>query len=697
MNMQKMVSFWSFLLQMILFCGLFFHFGTIYADEASSANVFFNPQTTEIAAGSEFSVSVNISNVSDIEMSAFDVLYDPFKISFVSAQNGDFLCNNAQEDLMTATSTYLDDPTLEDLMVSCNSSSGPMDGGGKLVTLTFKALSEGNTNLSFLSYEDSSLLNSEWSPIVATWNNGIVTVTPELVLPTILPDITAPSIPSEFSVVPLDSSSSMLSWASSTDSIVNGRETSGVAGYKIYHCETTECTPSGEPIIIYTLSYSHTGLTASSTYAYAISSFDTTGNESPLSETIQINTFPEPTPTPSTSVSLSPAFTETIVGSIFSVSVAIADVVNLFGTAFDVLYDPTKLVFVSAEKGHFLENDSVETMKNTAVNPAGTLIVGYSRLAVDGIPTGVSGSGALMTLTFRALDVGQTTLAFKNNTLINTNTYPENTTQATWSSASVNISSLTEVSSSSVSGGGGGVGGGGVGGGGGSAPVLLPFSVSEESIQVNTTLDGAVISWETTHPSTGQVIYSAEGQNHVLNLMNNSENAPKYGYASTTEEFDTNPKKTSHFAVLTGLSQGTTYYYRVISRGSFSVSEESSFITKGVSIKTHPESVAVLPLKETQILSSSSTLKMILNNTKTDSTEENSLQTEKIQETAASFLEEEKPIQSDIENKTPKEQQLAAVGVNIETPHKMQIILLGCGFCITLFWWLSRLQKKKEH
>jgi len=125
---------------------------------------------------------------------------------------------------------------------------------------------------------------------------------------------------------------------------------------------------------------------------------------------------------------------------------------------------------------------------------------------------------------------------------------------------------------------------GGGGGGGGSAPLII----YEETVSdVGDTW--VIITWKTKISGTdfpylasSQVIYSREGEVHTLDLTDTSGTPPKYGYAHTTPEYDTNPKVTSHSVTITGLNSGTTYYYRTVSHASLVISTEYSFTTLGV-------------------------------------------------------------------------------------------------------------------
>ena len=81
---------------------------------------------------------------------------------------------------------------------------------------------------------------------------------------------------------------------------------------------------------------------------------------------------------------------------------------------------------------------------------------------------------------------------------------------------------------------------------------------SEASANAETT--SVTVTWTTSHPATSRVIYDITSHNPI------TEPAPNYGYASSTVE-DSN-MVTSHSVTVSGLTEGTAYFFRPISHGS---------------------------------------------------------------------------------------------------------------------------------
>jgi hypothetical protein len=82
------------------------------------------------------------------------------------------------------------------------------------------------------------------------------------------------------------------------------------------------------------------------------------------------------------------------------------------------------------------------------------------------------------------------------------------------------------------------------------------------------------VTWETNKPATSRVVYDTASHPDLGSASN-------YGYANSTAEQDIDPKVSSHSVGLSGLTAGTTYYYRVISAASpETVGAEQTFSTQ---------------------------------------------------------------------------------------------------------------------
>jgi hypothetical protein len=129
------------------------------------------PATKNIGNGQEFTLDVVLSEGNDIFGFQFDVEYDPDVIEFVKAEEGTFLNNNG------ADSTFcLDEKLSEGLvknLVCTRLGRGSVNGDGVIEKLTFKALSEGRSDVSLKNVRIS---NSVPEQVEATISDGEVIV-----------------------------------------------------------------------------------------------------------------------------------------------------------------------------------------------------------------------------------------------------------------------------------------------------------------------------------------------------------------------------------------------------------------------------------------------------------------------------------------------------------------------------------------
>ena len=114
------------------------------------------------------------------------------------------------------------------------------------------------------------------------------------------PDITPPLVPSGLAATPLSTTQINLSWAATTDPVISGQFTSGVAGYQVFR------VGNGTPIATTTATtYADAGLQATTNYSYAVNAFDVAGNVSAQASPVSATTLSPETIPPSVPGNLS--------------------------------------------------------------------------------------------------------------------------------------------------------------------------------------------------------------------------------------------------------------------------------------------------------------------------------------------------------------------------------------------------------
>ena len=114
----------------------------------------------------------------------------------------------------------------------------------------------------------------------------------------------------------------------------------------------------------------------------------------------------QPTPGSNTIAMLQGARTNDLV----TVNVTATDTGNLFGIAFDVLYDDTKVTYTGFAKGTLLEQGSGAPNYTVDGSNLGRIVVGVAR--TNGTTTNASGTKTIIALTFRVKNTGTFPLNF---------------------------------------------------------------------------------------------------------------------------------------------------------------------------------------------------------------------------------------------------------------------------------------------
>lgn len=110
---------------------------------------------------------------------------------------------------------------------------------------------------------------------------------------------------------------------------------------------------------------------------------------------------------PANSISLQGASAS---GPAFTVNVNVTDVVDLYGASYTLTWSPGVLEYIgAANSGYFGAGDNFQVALENGAQ--GRLVVGHTR--VGSVP-GVTGSGTLHTLSFRAIAAGSTGVQFES-------------------------------------------------------------------------------------------------------------------------------------------------------------------------------------------------------------------------------------------------------------------------------------------
>ena len=134
----------------------------------------------------------------------------------------------------------------------------------------FKAAQNNNYGYTKVTVS-ASQLTSQFVPTgtphdTPTTFSDVFTITDSGTVPLPVPDTTAPSVPTNLAATTVSTSQINLSWTAATDNV-------GVTGYRVFRSGMQVGTSTG-------IAYSDTGLTASTTYSYAVAAFDAAGNTS---------------------------------------------------------------------------------------------------------------------------------------------------------------------------------------------------------------------------------------------------------------------------------------------------------------------------------------------------------------------------------------------------------------------------------
>ena len=384
-------------------------------------------------------------------------------------------------------------------------------------------------------------------------------------------DTIPPSVPSGLSIAAVSSSRVDLAWTASTDNVA-------VAGYRVYRDGSAIATSAGT-------AFSDTGLSASTSYTYAVAAFDAAGNESAPSAAVPATT-PAPPPadvTPPNVALTAPAANAIVGGASVAVSATASDDVAVAGVQFlldgvplgaEDTASPWSIVWNTAgttSGAHVLSARARDAAGNVG-SAAGVPIVVDNEAPVGSIA--INGGAAAtrstaVTLTLSATGA-VTRMRFSNTGTSFTAAEAFATTKA-WTLTSGAGTKTVYAQFGDAAGNWSASF---------SDTIVLDTTAPVVSAVVATGIggSGATITWTTDEPSSSRVEY---GKTTSFGAMTPPDPA----------------LTTSHAVVLSGLSPVTRYYYRVRSAdaaGNERLGSRYSFTTGNLVDTTAPSVPAAL-------------------------------------------------------------------------------------------------------
>ena len=131
-----------------------------------------DPGSQTVTAGTDFTVDVNIANVSGLYGYQFDLSFNPSVLSAVSSSEGSFLTKGGSTFFIPGTNDNTHGVVSGTADTLLSNSKGA-SGSGNLVVFTFDAIKSG---FSAITISGAELINSSFGSISSSTTGGSVTV-----------------------------------------------------------------------------------------------------------------------------------------------------------------------------------------------------------------------------------------------------------------------------------------------------------------------------------------------------------------------------------------------------------------------------------------------------------------------------------------------------------------------------------------
>ena len=292
-----------------------------WALPAHAATLAVSPTSNSVVIGVNFTVNVVLDTAGQAVagVDIYSLHFNPAVLQVVDADAATSGVQISGGSLMPSNQYNSVDNSSGVIQFSQTSSTSGTNftGNGTLASITFNAIAAGTSNLTF----DFTLGSTIDTNVAVLYSDALTAVTNGSYTVTSAADVTAPTVPTGLTASSTSSTSILLNWVASTDPVISGQTTSGVAGYQIYQCAGAGCTPTVQLGTSVPISFSSTGLTPSTVYVFRLKAYDAAGNVSAFSTTATATTPPAPDVTP-------PVISAIVAGSIGQTSATITWTTN---------------------------------------------------------------------------------------------------------------------------------------------------------------------------------------------------------------------------------------------------------------------------------------------------------------------------------------------------------------------------------
>lgn len=398
---------------------------TFGAVSSHSATLKILPGTVTITSNQPFTMDITIEDVVDLYGIGLDIIFDTTTLKIVDVIEGDFLNHNGTK---TSFQKHIDDQQGRVIIgITRLGSITGVSGSGTVATIILKPKSSG---MSILKLQSVSLKDSQIDIITVSVIDSSVNIELSPVILEIIPTTTK-IISNQTFTVTINAKDAVDLYGASFDFMFDSDKLRVIEVEEGDFLKQATISTSflhkidneqGRVIIGISRLGQVSGVTGSGILVSIIMKAKSSGTTTLKLSNIKLQ---------DSSLDISPwSATQTIINILpailsiepkiinvhtnqnFTVRVEIDKVAGLYGTSFDIVFDPSLLQGVDIIEGNFLNQNGLQTaFLRTIDNKNGRIIIGISRLEKVG---GVDGSGILCSIIFKPKGAGTTTLSFDN-------------------------------------------------------------------------------------------------------------------------------------------------------------------------------------------------------------------------------------------------------------------------------------------